>query len=107
MSRTIVVALDFLPQSERALALALRGYPFGSKDVEVDILHVLAKNAPRQEEVGMTDAIGKLVAKIRSELGATTVVPYKISYRRGNVVTGIIKHVFASRPYALMLGGQS
>ncbi len=102
MVKTVVIAFDFMPHSERAVALALSGYPFGKNQIAVDILHTIDAGADADHERNTRAAIEGFVTAQKRDF----TVPYTITLRRGDVVKEIAAHVVEKQAYALLVGGQ-
>lgn len=111
--RSILVPFDFSPQSERALALALQGYPFGAKDTRIDVCHVVddrlykrVTNAHAPTNTAIESYLQDFVTKLRAELGPSAVVPHELSIRRGQPIVEIGVYASEHDVAGMMIGGQ-
>jgi nucleotide-binding universal stress UspA family protein len=117
----VLVPYDFSPNSRRACALAMQGFPFGM-DTQVEMLHVvdedLYANVLANKFVPSTDAIdsylGDELTRIRAEIAVThgvhseqpKLLEPKRTIVRGRPHVVIDDHLQAQGVIGALLGGQ-
>jgi nucleotide-binding universal stress UspA family protein len=117
----VLVPYDFSPNSRRACALAMQGFPFGM-DAEIEMLHVVDEdlygNVLASKFVPSTDAIdsylGDELTRIRAEIAVThgihseqpKLLEPKRTIVRGRPHVVIDDHLQARGVVGALLGGQ-
>lgn len=112
--RDVVVPFDFSPQAERALSLALQGYPYGASNLRVQIVHVVDESLYRKilgpraipSDTAVKSYLDEYVARQRAELGPRAVVPHATIVRHGEPIHEVILQVERSVVAGLIVGGQ-
>ncbi len=111
----LIVPFDFSLQSERALALALQGYPLAKEDESrVEVFHVIDEELYRRlvgkhgtpGDTAVYSYLEEYVDRLHAQLGMEARAAHDLRVARGKVLPALIERINRLRPDAVMIGGQ-